>query len=96
MDPNPLASLQPNTRRLKRRSIIPSTECSFWIQRDISVVIVGDPPLSDFIKKFFIRAALNHSHIGTLYDVGPNFLVMELVEGESSQNISSRRSTTVS
>ena len=63
---------------------------------DISVVIVGDPPLSDFIKKFFIRAALNHSHIGTLYDVGPNFLVMELVEGESSQNISSRRSTTVS
>jgi HEPN domain-containing protein len=41
-------------------------------------------------------AALNHSHIGTLYDVGPNFLVMEPVEGESSQNISSRRSTTVS
>jgi hypothetical protein len=41
-------------------------------------------------------AALNHSHIGTLYDVGPNFLVMDLVEGESSQNISSRRSTTVS
>lgn len=27
--------------------------------------------------------ALNHSHICTLYDVGPNYLVMELVEGES-------------
>jgi Tol biopolymer transport system component len=27
-------------------------------------------------------AALNHSHIATLYDVGPDFLVMEYVEGE--------------
>jgi hypothetical protein len=53
-------------------------------------------PFLTLLKKFFIRAALNHSHIGTLYDVGPNFLVMELVEGELSQKISSRRSTTVS
>jgi serine/threonine protein kinase len=28
-------------------------------------------------------ASLNHPHICTLYDVGPNYLVMELVEGES-------------
>ena len=28
-------------------------------------------------------AALNHPNICTLYDVGPNYLVMELVEGES-------------
>ena len=27
-------------------------------------------------------AALNHPHICTLYDVGPNYLVMEFVEGE--------------
>jgi predicted Ser/Thr protein kinase len=27
-------------------------------------------------------AALNHSHICQLYDVGPNYLVMELVEGQ--------------
>jgi Tol biopolymer transport system component len=27
-------------------------------------------------------AALNHPHIATLYDVGPDYLVMELVEGE--------------
>src|SRR5262245_46715126 len=27
-------------------------------------------------------AALNHTHICTLYDVGPNYLVMELVEGQ--------------
>src|SRR5215470_5113639 len=28
-------------------------------------------------------AALNHPNICTLYDVGPNFLVMEFVEGET-------------
>lgn len=28
-------------------------------------------------------SALNHPHICTLYDVGPNYLVMELVEGET-------------
>jgi len=28
-------------------------------------------------------SALNHPHICTLYDVGPNYLVMELIEGEA-------------
>ena len=28
-------------------------------------------------------SALNHPHICTLYDVGPHYLVMELVEGET-------------
>jgi hypothetical protein len=28
-------------------------------------------------------AALNHAHICTLFDIGPNYLVMELVEGET-------------
>src|SRR5207237_5241630 len=28
-------------------------------------------------------SALNHPHICTLYDVGPNYLVMELVEGRT-------------
>jgi Tol biopolymer transport system component len=30
-------------------------------------------------------AALNHTNICTLYDVGPNYLVMELIEGESPE-----------
>jgi eukaryotic-like serine/threonine-protein kinase len=32
-------------------------------------------------------SALNHPHICTLYDVGPNYLVMEFVEGDSLSKI---------
>jgi hypothetical protein len=35
-------------------------------------------------------AALNHPHICTLYDVGPDYLVMELVEGESLRDVLER------
>jgi eukaryotic-like serine/threonine-protein kinase len=41
----------------------------------------------EFIERFEREAraisSLNHSNICTLYDVGPNFLVMEFVEGET-------------
>ena len=36
-----------------------------------------------FAREARAIAALNHSNICTLYDVGPNYLVMELVEGET-------------
>jgi tRNA A-37 threonylcarbamoyl transferase component Bud32 len=35
-------------------------------------------------------AAMNHSHICTVYDVGPNYLVMELVEGETLASVLKR------
>src|SRR6478672_6424594 len=34
-----------------------------------------------FAREARAIAALNHSNICTLYDIGPNYLVMELVEG---------------
>ena len=36
-----------------------------------------------FEREARVIAAMNHPHICTLYDVGPNYLVMELVEGET-------------
>src|SRR5262249_34945717 len=36
-----------------------------------------------FAREARAIAALNHPHICILYDVGPNFLVMDLVEGET-------------
>jgi serine/threonine protein kinase len=35
-------------------------------------------------------AALNHPHICTLYDVGPNYLVMEQVDGETLADVLKR------
>ena len=34
-----------------------------------------------FEREAHAVAALNHSHICTLHDVGPNYLVMEYIEG---------------
>ena len=35
-----------------------------------------------FAREAHAIAALNHPHISTLYDVGPNYLVMEYIEGK--------------
>jgi len=45
---------------------------------------LADKKFSDrFLTEARAVAALNHPHVCTFYDVGPNYLVMELVEGET-------------
>jgi serine/threonine protein kinase len=51
------------------------------LDRAIAVKIVHERFSERFQREAI--AALNHPHICTLYDVGPNYLVMELVEGET-------------
>ena len=52
------------------------------LRRDVAIKVSS----SQFTERFAIEArsiaALNHSNICHLYDVGPNYLVMEYVEGE--------------
>src|ERR1700739_4070413 len=49
--------------------------------RDVAVKVSAEHFGDRFSREAHAIAALNHPHICHLYDVGPNYLVMELVEG---------------
>jgi eukaryotic-like serine/threonine-protein kinase len=53
------------------------------LDRAVAIKIMHQQFSARFEREARSIAALNHSHICTLYDVGPNYLVMELVEGET-------------
>ena len=52
------------------------------LNRDIAIKISQERFSDRFEREARAVAALNHPNICTLYDVGPNYLVMELIEGE--------------
>ena len=51
------------------------------LDRDVAIKISSDAFSDRFEREARAVAALNHPNICTLHDVGPNYLVMELVEG---------------
>src|SRR5262245_11707771 len=51
--------------------------------RDVAIKVSAERFTDRFEREARAIAALNHPHICTLHDVGPNYLVMELVEGPS-------------
>ena len=51
--------------------------------RAVAVKIAQPQFIQRFEREARAISSLNHPHICTLYDVGPNYLVMELVEGET-------------
>jgi Tol biopolymer transport system component len=51
--------------------------------RDVAIKVSADRFSDRFEREAHAIAALNHPHICTLHDVGPNYLVMELVDGPS-------------
>src|ERR1700674_4709431 len=48
---------------------------------DVAVKVAAEHFGERFSREAHAVAALNHPHICHLYDVGPNYLVMELVDG---------------
>ena len=57
--------------------------------RTVAVKVLADAIATDpssqarFEREARVISSLNHPHICTLFDVGPNYLVMELCEGET-------------
>jgi serine/threonine protein kinase len=53
------------------------------LDRAVAIKITREQFSARFEREARAIASLNHPNICTLYDVGPNYLVMELVEGET-------------
>jgi serine/threonine protein kinase len=53
------------------------------LDRDVAIKISGEQFSERFEREARAVAPLNHPNICTLYDVGPDYLVLEHVEGET-------------
>jgi hypothetical protein len=53
------------------------------LHRSVAIKVPAERFSERFEREARAIAALNHPHICTLHDVGPSYLVMELVEGET-------------
>jgi eukaryotic-like serine/threonine-protein kinase len=53
------------------------------LRRDVAIKVSAERFSERFEREARAIASLNHPNICTLFDVGPNYLVMELVEGET-------------
>ena len=53
------------------------------LDRKVAIKVSAKQFSERFEREARAIAALNHPHVCTLHDVGPNYLVMELVEGET-------------
>ncbi len=51
------------------------------LERLVAIKLCRDEFSERFAREARVVASLNHPHIATLYDVGPNYLVMEYVDG---------------
>jgi TolB-like protein/Flp pilus assembly protein TadD len=53
------------------------------VSRNVAIKLASAEFVERFEREIRTVASLNHPNICTLHDVGPNYLVMELVEGET-------------
>src|SRR5579859_5159552 len=53
------------------------------LNREVAIKVAHEKFSERFEREARAIASLNHPNICQIYDVGPNFLVMELVEGEN-------------
>ena len=53
------------------------------LRRDVAIKVSAERFSERFEREAHAVAALNHPNICAIYDIGPNYLVMEYVEGEA-------------
>ena len=53
------------------------------LKRDVAIKVSNAQFTERFTREARTVASLNHTNIAHLYDVGPNYLVMEYIERES-------------
>ena len=53
------------------------------LRRDVAIKVSAEQFSERFEREARAIAALNHPNICTLYDIGPNYLVMEYIEGRA-------------
>jgi len=53
------------------------------LDRNVAIKFVKEQFSARFGREARAISSINHPHVCTLYDVGPNYLVMELLEGET-------------
>src|SRR2546427_7611911 len=57
------------------------------LARDVAIKVSAQKFSERFEREAKVVASLNHPNICALYDVGPNYLVMELVEGPTLADV---------
>jgi serine/threonine protein kinase len=60
------------------------------LDRPVAIKISKEQFSSRFEREAIAISSLNHPNICTLYDIGPNYLVMEFIAGESLANALAR------
>jgi serine/threonine protein kinase len=67
----------------QREIVVPTaTARDTWLDRVVAVKVSKEKFSERFEREAQAVAALNHPHVCTLYDVGPNYLVLEYIEGK--------------
>ena len=57
------------------------------LDRSVAIKVVSEAFARRFEREGRALAAINHPNICTIYDVGPNYLVMELVDGQTLRQL---------
>src|SRR5580704_14474879 len=52
------------------------------LHRDVAIKLLKGNHSTRFMQEAHAIAALNHPHICQIYDIGPDYLVMEYVQGQ--------------